>query len=186
MAEEFDQAKAEKLIENLRAEVKQLKDDREPQADKDRRTIAALRRELDDLKPLAEKAKELEAAGKSSEQKVEERIASIEKRAQEAEARALRLEVATAKGLTSTQAKYLTGSSKEELETAADAILEDFGGSGGSGGDGAGGAGNSTTSTSGGGATTSRPKENLQGGGTATEEPEETDPRKLAASIPRG
>lgn len=182
MPEEFDADKAQKLIDNLRAEIKQLKDDKEPQAEKDRRAIAALRREIDDLKPLADKAKQLEESGKSAEQKFEDRVAAIEKRAQEAETRAARLEIANAKGLSATQAKYLTGSTKEELEASADAILEDFGGGGAGGEGGAGGAGSEKP---GGSATTTRPKENLQGGSDTTEEPEETDPRKLAASIPR-
>jgi len=57
-----------------------------------------------------------------------------EKRAADAEARALRLEVAAEKGLTLAQAKRLVGSTKEELEADAAELLESFGASNGNGG----------------------------------------------------
>lgn len=180
MADDAELDKAQKLIDKLKGEIKDLKADKEPQAEKDQRTIAALRREIDELKPLADKAKKADEDGKSSDTKFEERLQAAEKRAQEAESRALRLEIVTAKGLSTAQAKYLSGATKEELEASADQILDDFPTSTEAGdGDGKSkGAGGAST-------TTTRPKENLQGGTDSTEEPEETDPRKLASSIPR-
>lgn len=58
---------------------------------------------------------------------LEERVADIERQARESEARALRAEVANAKGLTASQAKRLVGSSREELEADADELLKDIG-----------------------------------------------------------
>lgn len=81
-------------------------------------------------KANADKAKrfdELEEASKSELQKAADKAAEAEKRAAEAEQRALRMEIAHAKGLTPAQAKRLVGSTKEELETDADELLETFG-----------------------------------------------------------
>jgi len=96
------------------------------QADVDRIVAERLKREreatkakfgdYDDLKAKAEGAKTLEG-----------RVAEIERQAKESEARALRAEVANAKGLTPTQAKRLVGSTKEELEADADELLADIG-----------------------------------------------------------
>jgi len=84
------------------------------QADVDRIVADRLKREreatkakygdYDDLKTKAEGAKTLE-----------DRVAEIERQAKESEARALRAEVANAKGLTPTQAKRLVGSDADEL-----------------------------------------------------------------------
>lgn len=72
--------------------------------------------DYDDLKTKAAGAKTLE-----------DRVAEIERGAKDAEARALRAEVANAKGLTPTQAKRLIGSTREELEADADELLADIG-----------------------------------------------------------
>lgn len=53
----------------------------------------------------------------------------------DSDVRALRLEVALDKGLTALQAKRLVGSTREEIETDADALVEAFGGSGKGNGD---------------------------------------------------
>lgn len=115
------------------------------------------------------KAKEFEDRDKTETQKAADARTAAEKRAEEAEAKSLRLEVAFEKGLTPKQAKRLTGSTREELEADADELLEDF-----KPGDG------KQTVTPGGG----KPKERLRGGGDPGDEPEETDPAKLAANIP--
>lgn len=102
-------------------------DDRTPeqtftQADVDRIVRERVKRErekfadYDDLKVRAEGAKSLE-----------ERVAEIERHAKESEARAMRAEVANAKGLTPTQAKRLIGTTREELEADADELLMDIG-----------------------------------------------------------
>ena len=80
---------------------------------------------------LEAKIKEYEDRDKSDGEKLADKIAAAEKRANDAEARALRLEIASAKGLTPAQAKRLVGSTQEELEADADEILEAFPANGG-------------------------------------------------------
>lgn len=133
---------------------------------------AALKKANKEAEEHRRKLKEIEDRDKSEGEKLTDRITAAERRADEAEARALRLEVATAKGLTAGQAKRLAGTTREELEADADELLADFAPAN-SGDD-------DHRPTPG-----SRPKERLRGGGDPTEEPEETDPRKLADLIPR-
>ncbi|MET9953515.1 hypothetical protein ABZ135_18460 [Streptomyces sp. NPDC006339] len=97
-----------------------------------RRAAEQARKELEarlkELEPLAAKAQQLEDAKKSEAEKLTEKLTAAEKRALAAEEKALRLEVATAKGLTPAQAKRLVGSTKDELEADADELLASFGG----------------------------------------------------------
>lgn len=96
------------------------------QADVDRIVADRLKREreatktkyadYDDLKKRAEGATTLEG-----------RVADIERQAKESDARAVRAEVANAKGLTPNQAKRLVGETREELEADADELLKDIG-----------------------------------------------------------
>jgi hypothetical protein len=115
----------------------------------------------------ARKLAELEDANKSEIERATEAATAAEKRAADAELEVLRLEVGDDKGLTAKQAKRLVGSTREELEQDADEILETFG---------------SRSPKAPGG----RPREELRGGADPTgDEPEELNPRKLAARIPR-
>ena len=92
------------------------------QADLDRIVSERLQRErakfadYDDLKAKA-----------AEKVTIEERVADIERAAKASEERALRAEVANAKGLTPSQAKRLVGSTREELEADADELLKDIG-----------------------------------------------------------
>ena len=132
------------------------------------REAAGYRTQLRELEPLAQKAREADEATKSEVQKAADRAAAAEKKAEEAEARALRLEVAASKGLNAKQAARLVGATREELEADADELLADF------------------TPGGGGEAAPSRPTERLTGGGRpSTEGPIETDPAKLAAGVAR-
>lgn len=76
--------------------------------------------------------KELAKYRKAEQDKAEadkseaEKRAAAEQRAAAAELRATRLEVASEKGLTAAQAKYLVGDDREALEKKADEILADF------------------------------------------------------------
>jgi hypothetical protein len=124
---------------------------------------------------LAKKVKTHEDASKSDQEKLSERVTEAEKRATSAEGTALRLEVALEKapeGMPLAQvrklAKRLSGSTKEELEADADELFEDF-----------------KTEDEPGQAPRSRPKERLRPGAAPSAEPEETDPIKLAAQVPR-
>lgn len=121
-----------------------------------------------DNKALAEKAArldELEGSTKSDLEKLTERASTADQRAAEAEARALRLEVAFDKGLSPKQAARLQGTTKEELQADADDLIEAFGAAKRTG--------------------NGRMAENLRPSGAGEELPEETDPRKLAALHPR-
>lgn len=76
---------------------------------------------FDDLKAKAEKFDQAEAANKTELQKAQEAAAAAEKRAAAAEAGVLRANVAAAKGV---PAELLSGSTEDELNAAADKLLE--------------------------------------------------------------
>ena len=86
----------------------------------------ALRERVKELEAVERKLQELEDAEKSQLDKANERISAAERRAEDAETRALRLQVAHEKGLTPAQAKRLSGSTQEELEADADELAELF------------------------------------------------------------
>lgn len=127
------------------------------------------------LKDLQTKVQELEDKDKSETDKLRDQVAQLTKERDEHAAKVLRHEVAMAKGLTAAQAKRLAGSTKEELEADADEILETFGGK------------KPDDETGGATPPSRRPVATLNGGSDPTPpEPDETDPTKLAASVPRG
>jgi ATPase subunit of ABC transporter with duplicated ATPase domains len=76
--------------------------------------------DYDELKKAAERLAQIEEANKSEAEKAAARAEAAEKRAAELEAKALRAEVAAAKGV---PVALLTGSTQEELEAAADALI---------------------------------------------------------------
>lgn len=121
----------------------------------------------------AKRLKELEDEGKSDLERLQAQLAEATTRADKAEAKSLRLEVAAAKGLTPAQAKRLVGATAEELEADADELLSSF--STDTGGDGDAGSGGAS----------GRPQERLRSGASNDAEPEENDPIKLAEMIPR-
>lgn len=76
--------------------------------------------DYDELKARASKLAEIEEANKTEAEKAQARAEAAEKRATELEAKAIRAEVAAAKGV---PVALLTGSTQEELEAAADALI---------------------------------------------------------------
>jgi hypothetical protein len=74
----------------------------------------------------AERLAVFEDRDKSEAQRLTERAEAAEKRAMDLESRALRLEIASEKGLTTAQAKRLVGSTREELESDADDLIATF------------------------------------------------------------
>jgi len=118
----------------------------------------------------AKKLKDIEDANKTEVQKLADEKAASDKAAASSQGELLRLRVAMRKGLTETQAKRLIGATEEELEADADELLESFGGEKKSAGE---------------GGKPTRPKERLRSGAAPDEEPDETDPQKLAANVPR-
>lgn len=77
-------------------------------------------RRAKDNKAAADELAELRESQKTEAEKVADRLAVAEKRAADAEAKALRAEIATAKGV---PAELLNGSTAEELEAHADQLL---------------------------------------------------------------
>lgn len=92
----------------------------------DRRIAARIARErakyadYDNLKTAAEKLAEIEAANQTEAEKAQARLEAAERRAAELESQYLRAEVANEKGV---PAKLLAGSTREELEAAADELI---------------------------------------------------------------
>ncbi len=119
---------------------------------------------LKELEPLAAKAKELEDSSKSEIERATEKLTDAERRANDAEARALRIEVAAEKGIPLTQAKRLVGATREELEADADEYLE---------------ANKGPEKPSG------RPKERLTPGAVPDADTDGDDPRELAKKVRR-
>lgn len=76
--------------------------------------------DYEELKAKADRFVELENAQKTEAQKAQERLEAAEKRAAELELKASRAEVAAAKGV---PAELLSGSTREELEASADALI---------------------------------------------------------------
>jgi hypothetical protein len=113
----------------------------------------------------ASKLKELEDADKSDVEKLTSRATEAEKRAADAESRALRYEVAHEKGLTPAQAKRLIGTNREELEADADELLAAFRPS------------DDKSDKS------RRPKEKLRPGASNESDDDSFDPKKLADSL---
>lgn len=120
------------------------------------------------LRDVQAQLKELTDKDKSEVEKLREEVTALTKDRDDAAAKVLRAEIAAEKGLTPAQAKRLVGATKEELEADADEILEAFQPAGGG----------STPPPS------RRPAADLRGGSDPTDEPEVTDPRKLAESVP--
>lgn len=160
----FDRSRAEEKIRKANAEA------------------ANLRKRLKDLEPLAAKAKELEDSGKSDLERLTSEAQGHASRAEKAEAELMRLRVAMRKGLTETQAKRLVGASEDELEEDADDLLASFKPAEPEKKD-----DEPEPEPERGSDPRRRPQERLRPGAVpaADLEPEETDPRKLAAMVPR-
>lgn len=124
---------------------------------------------------IAGRLKEYEDQNKTEAERLEERAATAEQRATAAEAASLRLEVALDKapeGMSIVQvrklAKRLTGATREELEADAEELFSDF-----------------APDDDDGQEPPRRPRERLRPGAVPGSTPDETDPRKLAAMVPR-
>lgn len=122
----------------------------------------------------AKRVEEMEAASKSEVERLQDAAKTASQRADEAEQRATRYEVAADKGVPAKLLKFITGSDREAMEESADELLEAIGNKADDT------PASDGTTTNGG-----KPREALKSGAANVDEPEETDPRKLAASIPR-
>lgn len=118
----------------------------------------------------AKELAELKEKDKSEQQKLADKATLEAKRADEAELRALRYEVAQEKEVPKKLMKFLTGSNQEELEESADELLAALKDEEGD---------DKSDKNKG------RPREKLKPGATPDEEPTTNDPAALAAKIPR-
>ena len=85
------------------------------------RERAKIPTDYDDLKAQAAKYADWEESQKTESQKANDRAEAAEKRAAELETRTTRAEVAAVKGI---PAELLSGSTQEELEASADALIK--------------------------------------------------------------
>jgi chromosome segregation ATPase len=125
-----------------------------------------------DLKATQAELNKIKDKDKTETQRLTEERDSLKTTAEKAADALARMNIAAdlaPEGATLAQlrkvAKRLRGDNDEELEADAKELWEDFG----------------PTKTP----TAGRPKERLRGGADPSEDPEETDPKKLAALIPR-
>lgn len=121
--------------------------------------------DYDEVKAKAAEYDKFQDSQKSETERNLGRITALEKENAELKQAQLRTDVAAAKGLTPKQAARLRGTTREELEADADDFLDDLP--------------KPVAQVS------QQPREQLRGGGKPDAEPEETDPHKLAARIPR-
>jgi hypothetical protein len=129
--------------------------------------------DVSELLAARRKLQELDDKDKSESDRLTDRAAIAEKKAADAEKEAARLRVGLRKGLTETQAKRLVGETEEELEADAKELLASF-------------QPPANDEDKGKGDMPSgRPKERVRSGAAPNEEPDETDPAKLAAKVPR-
>jgi hypothetical protein len=127
------------------------------------------------VKELEAKLKEIEDKDKSEVDKLRDELNTVKADRDEHAAKLLRLEVGAAKGLTPAQSKRLVGSTREDLEADADELLEAFK----SADDDEGKSSDGRKPPSG------KPSPSMRTERDTDEEADETDPRKLAAAIPR-
>lgn len=144
--------------------------------------------EAEKWKALARKHEDQSKANLSDMDKVNAKLAELEQKAADADARALRAEVAQAKKLTAAQAKRLQGATREELEADADELLEAFKPPADKGGNGSGGESGEGGSSSGEGEQSAlppsgRPAEKLTAGPGVPDTGGEKSPGELADSI---
>lgn len=140
--------------------------------------------DYDDLKAAAAEGDK----NKTQLDKLSEQLGQLTSRAEKAEAAQLRAKVIADKKIPASLAKRLQGSTEEELTADADELLADWKAAGGKAGsdegeqDGDEGKGTPAATAP----PRGRPREDLRSGAPTTPRaPEETNPLKLAALIPR-
>jgi len=95
--------------------------------DAERTARRELERKLKELEPLAKAAKDAEEANKSEVQKATEKLAKETEARKLAEQALMVQTVGVEKGLSAQLIKFLTGSTKAEVETNADELLKAMG-----------------------------------------------------------
>lgn len=180
--EETEESTEENTTEQSEQEESEEGKSSEDWEAKARKRAITLKTERKKLEDAEAKVKKFEDAKKSESEKLTEKATTAEGRAAEAEAKALRLEIALDKGLTGKQArafaKRLVGETQEELEEDADELLTSFKPT-------AGDEESEEESEEGKPEVKRRPVEKTKRtGATSRKEPEEMDPDKLAEAVP--
>lgn len=94
------------------------------------KALEAQKATIKDLKSKAKRLDDLEESQKTETQRLADRADAEFNRAQEAEAKLLRYEVASEQGIPATAMKFLTGTTREEIEASAKDVLALIGDSG--------------------------------------------------------
>lgn len=102
------------------------KPDADPLGDAGKKALASEREARKAAEKELAKYRKADAEKADADKSEAEKRAAADARADAAELRATRLEVAHEKGLTPAQAKRLVGTTREELEADADEVLRDF------------------------------------------------------------
>jgi len=102
------------------------KPDADQLGDAGKKALAAEREQRKAAEKELAKYRKAETEKADADKTEAEKRAAADARADAAELRATRLEVAHEKGLTPAQAKRLVGTTREELEADADEVLKDF------------------------------------------------------------
>lgn len=132
--------------------------------------IQNLRGDVEELKPKAAKLRELEDAEKTEAQRLKDQLEAEQASNATSKTEVAKLKAAIKHGLSEEDLELLSGT-PEEIEQRAERLAARL-------------AGTSNEEEQEGG-TGRRPKERLRPGASPSTEPEETDPRKLAAGLPR-
>lgn len=172
MGAEEDLAAAKKQLEDAQAEAEKWKGLSRKHEDRAKENATA----ADELKKLKESSLSEQQKLDAAQKAVDDKLAALEKRAEEADARELRAEVAAAKKLTPAQAKRLSGATREELEADADDLLETFKPAD---------TGDDDETDGDKPRPTNRPEPALRGGGDPTQDTGKVDIRKVVADTPR-
>lgn len=126
--EETTTSSEETSSDQNRSETEETKvtpeDDWKAKARKHEDSVKTLRKELRELKPLADKAKQLEEAQKSESEKLNDRASSAEKEATKAKAEAAKLRMAIKYGLSEEDLDFLGSGDEEEIEERAKRLSE--------------------------------------------------------------
>lgn len=125
---------------------------------------ASLRKRLKEAEPLAQKAREAEEAAKDEKTKLAEAKEAAALEATEAKAEVIRLRMAIKYGLEEEDLDLLGTGDEEAIENRAKRLVERSRGQE---------------------PENRRPRERLRPGAVPSSEPEESDPSKLAAKVPR-
>lgn len=113
-----------------KADDSQLPDWAQKELERARKEAATYRTKLREVEPLAEKARELEEAQKTEQQRLMERAEAAEAERRRLESAVNRLRIAAKNGIPEELADLLGDGDEESLETRAKALLEWRGGSG--------------------------------------------------------